>query len=195
MRDYMKLMEDFVTGEQETKWDFWDFARHLGLDEFKEKFDDATINWHNRNTRTPIDRMVKNKKAKLLSMLRLWFKKDGPQMYSTPFATMDDFKQAANAPVTMWRGGGGEYNPDYPGHHWVSFTLSERRVTTFSEYDGTRATRSYMLPKRRQYWVVELTIPLSEILLYLPNGGDEEVIVSAETAKKAKVIKQVTVDA
>jgi hypothetical protein len=170
---------------------FWDLAAHFGVDEAASKIHDATLSWINYNSRGRVDKLVNNKKMRLVSKIKLYCTLHGPKNWSQKWTTPEQFKEALSQPVTMWRGGGGTYNPDHAYHSpWVSFTISKDRVATFSKYDGTRAMKTFRLPERDQYWITELTIPLDNILLYLPHGGDEEVIVSADDARKAKVIEQ-----
>jgi hypothetical protein len=194
----MRWKEIFETVTEDGLMDMWGLMQHYDLVDFRDKFDDATLPWLNRNARWPIDRFVKNKKARLLSMLRLWTYVTGVKnAWNTPFATPADFEAALTIPVTLWRGGGGVYDPNYaPPSPWISFTAKKGRVDTFSQYDGTYSQKGYhVLPKRKQYWVVELTIPLNQILLYLPNGYDEEVIIGTDLAKQAKLISTEAVNA
>lgn len=169
----------------------WELIEFFKLESPSEKMHDATLPWINRNAPAAITRLSTNKKARLYCMLKLAFDLSGGRSYSDPFATADEFKAMLKMPVTLYRGGGGVYNPDYEYKlPWTSFTTDEKRSVTFSKYDGTYAMRAYMLPLRDQYWVVKLTIPLDEILLYLPHGNDKEVIISTETARKAEVVIQ-----
>ena len=170
---------------------FWDLVAHFNVGDAADKIHDATLTWINHNARGRMDKLVNNKKMRLISKIKLFCALHGPRNFSQKWATPEQFVAALSQPVTMWRGGGGQYNPDFAYRSpWVSFTINKARVETFSKYDGTQATRTFRLPERDQYWITELTIPLDSILLYLPHGNDEEVIVSTDVARHAKVIEQ-----
>jgi len=170
---------------------YWDLVDHFGLKDAADKLHDASLPWINRNAPAAITRLAANKKMRLLCKLNLFCTLEGPRNYSQAWATPEMFEQSLHKPVTMWRGGGGVYDPDHAySLPWTSFTVKEGRAQTFSKYDGTRATRTFSLPLRDQYWIVKLVLPLDSILLYLPHGSDEEVIVSVEDARKAEVVVQ-----
>lgn len=176
--------------EDEELMSYWDLVRHYKLGSAAESLHDATLPWINYNDHRRITKLVTNKNMRKLSKLRM-FTEMHVQNFAQPFATPAQFEAALSQPITMWRGGGDVYDPAHEYRHgWTSFTTKEGRAETFSKYDGTRAMRSYRLPLRDQYWVVKLTIPLDSILLYLPHGNDQEVIVSADDARKAQVVTQ-----
>lgn len=170
---------------------FWELAAHYGVDDAASNMHDASLPWINRNMASCVTRMAKNKKMRLASKIKLFWNLNGPSNYGTKFASPEMFEEALSQPVTMWRGGGGVYDPDYAyPNPWASFTIKEKRVETFSKYNGTYAMRAYRLPERDQYWVVKLVLPLKDILLYLPHGNDEEVIISSDDARRAELVLQ-----
>jgi hypothetical protein len=114
---------------------------------------------------------------------------------SKPATTVEHFEAALNQPIPLWRGGGGDYDPEFRNPRaWVSFTADERRVKTFSHYDGTHggSTPGTRLQVRRDNWEIKLDLPLKDILLYLEGGGDSEVIVSKKDAKRAQMESRLT---
>jgi hypothetical protein len=170
---------------------YWDLVDYYDLKDAADKLHDASLPWINRNATSAIARLATNKKMRLLSKLKLFCSLEGPRSYSDKWTTPEVFEHVLHQPVTMWRGGGGVYDPNYAYPlPWTSFTVKEARSETFSKYDGTRATRTFRLPLRDQYWIIKLTIPLDSILLYLPHGSDEEVIVSTEIARAAELVTQ-----
>lgn len=183
---YLEIIRENTDG----KMSFWGLAEHFGVEKTASDMNDATLPWINNNSRSRMDKLVGNKKMRLASKLKLFMTLKGHGNYGTPVATPAEFEQALREPVTLWRGGGGVYDPARYQGPWTSFTAKEGRAETFSKYDGTYATRAFRLPLRDQYWIVKLTIPLDDILMYLPHGSDEEVIISTEDAKKAEVVVQ-----
>lgn len=173
---------------------FWDAVDLLGLDkDIESEMHDKTIPWINNNSERVINTSIKNKEYSLLSKLLLFktlFVPDTSFLSKT--FNMAEFKSALNKPIKLWRGGGGTFNPDFKSERsWVPFTANKSRVETFSLYDGTRSSSEVFLPKRDgSYWVVELKCKLDDILLYLPHGNDEEVIIPMSMLKEARVIKQ-----
>jgi hypothetical protein len=179
---------------KQPKHSFWTALKELGLPEnIKGEFHDYTIPWVNRNTESVINKAVKNPGYVLLSKLMLF--KDlfvEERNYASLTFTMAEFKAALQKPVKLWRGGGGVFDPAHLTRRtWVPFTTKRDRANTFSVYDGTYAMKAYSLPKRAgQHWTVELDAKLDDILLYLPHGMDDEVIVPKKLLKQAKVISQ-----
>ncbi len=175
-----------------TLYSYWDLVRYYGVEREAQAYHDKIIPWVNRNNRESIDRLIANPKYRLVSQLQFFvriLKKH--QNFGDKWTTPQEFEAAANDPITLWRGGGKIYDPKLDaGEGWRSFTASRRRATAFSVYDGTHATRAFVLPKRDQYWVMELTVPLKDILLYIDGGGDEECIVSKEDARRGEIIQQ-----
>jgi len=51
---------------------------------------------------------------------------------------------------------------------------------------------NYMLPKKDKYWVIELKIPLNDILLYISNGYDEEFIINEDYANNNSILLKQT---
>jgi len=169
----------------------WDMMKRLRIsEEIKEIKNDAWVDWNNKNYKSGILRILNNPQARLLSKLQLYLNyiinaKNWGNKYS-----LKNFKNALKEKnITIWRGGGGTYDPYYKYRNFVSFTIDKNRIATFSQYAGTYAQNVWKLPEREHYWVVELTLPLNQILLY-EDVGDAEVLVSPAWAKKAKLIKQ-----
>ncbi len=182
------VCEDVATSDL---LDFWGLVEHFKVRAASENIHDQTIPWINYNDWRRIDKLITNKNMRLSSKIKLFTDLSDVQNYSKPFATPEMFLAALKQPVTLWRGGGGVYDPAHAySHGWTSFTTKEGRAQTFSKYDGTRAMRAFKLPLRDQYWIVKLTIPLDNILLYLPHGSDAEVIISAADAAHAEVVVQ-----
>lgn len=192
----MKLFE--LTSENLLS--FWDAAEQLGLDGPYEKLHDATLPWINNNSKSSIDRVIRDKKFVDASHLLFYFKKIlGSKVeqfrYTDKLGTIEGFKTALDKDITLWRGGSGQFDSDFNDKRkWVSFTATRKRVNSFSVYDGTFANNrpwpDNKLEKNKHYWIIELKIPLKNILLYLPHGVDDEVIVPASSIRDAKVIKQ-----
>lgn len=191
MRDFIRLVE----GSQpraNPRMHMWDFIKYYDIREAKAEFHDAMLPWINNNQPRCIDQGIKRDDYRLLSKLTFW--KDwivGEPNWAKEFATLEDFEAALSTPITLWRGGPGIYDPDLFYRNWVSFTARRERTKTFTHYNGTYASRSPILGQRHgAYWVVELTLPLNSILLYLNQGSDQEVIVSKKDAQRAEVIEQ-----
>ena len=176
--------------EIEGKMSFWELARELGVADNVSSMHDSTLPWINHNRTSCIDRSIKSKKDRLACKLLAWKHYVCKQSnYGVPIGTVEDFQNSLNYPITMWRGGSGTYSPDWSdGRTWTSFTGKRDRASTFSEYAGTNASKSFMLPKNSLFWIVELTVRIDDILLYLPHGYDEEFILPVTLANQAKVI-------
>ncbi len=174
------------------RYSFWDMVDHYDLKDEASTINDLALPWINDNRPGKISSMARNPKYRLVSHLKLFMKMKGQRNFAEKFTTPKQFEAALNQPVQLWRGGGGEYDPDYPTtRSWTSFTADERQLKTFSQYDGTYATSGLpgqRLAQRSDSWEVALTLPLKDTLLYLPNGYDDEVIVSNKDAKNAQVI-------
>lgn len=168
---------------------FWDMAKHLKLTATIEKLHDAVLPWLNRNNPACINKLIKAKGVKEATLLQLFFDMAHSNSgFSDKVATFEEFISFKNAPITLWRGGGGTYNPDYTGNGWFSFTYNAERVKAFSQFDGTHAASSHFSSDRSSFWEVKLTLPINQILLYIRNSTDNEVIVSAEDAKRATLL-------
>ncbi len=183
MREFINLM---LLNEEYHLMNFWEAAAALDCD---VDYHDATLGWINRNSPGCIYEAIRDPAVVLQSKLRFYTrhllrKTD----YGTQSIDLDLFKAALSRPITLWRGGRGTYDPAMPRRSWVSYTGDRSRAKTFSYYNGTIATKAWMLPRNDKWWVVELTLPLDDILLYLSHGTDEEVIVPRKISKKAKVI-------
>jgi hypothetical protein len=188
MRNFIDIVE---TAEPvESKMSFWDLVAHYDFPEdFAEYFEDLTLPWINRNVRRGINEAVKDPQCVLWSKIELFMKLHGPHDFNEPFCTVREFELSMTEPVTLWRGGGGVFDPalDRP---WVSFTANRRRANTFSKYEATKAAKVYRLPTRiGPWWITEVSVPLGSILLYLRNGQDHEVIISRADAASATVIE------
>jgi len=163
---------------------------HYGIDQDEWwEFSEDSIRWINRNVKQPIDRAIKKPNLVLASKIALHYYLHAVFNQREKFSSIGAFEKALNEPITLWRGGGFEYNADRT-KKWASFTANKQLLQRFSVYHGTHATSNQFLSKRSQYWEVELTIKLDDIKLYLTAGLDEEVIVPEHLAKQAKVITQ-----
>ncbi|MFA5490085.1 MAG: hypothetical protein WC284_12835 [Candidimonas sp.] len=168
-----------------------EMIQYYNLDDVWDKFHDKVLSWVNRNEKRTIDKLVDDKSYNLYSRINFFYNHFIPKRSN---ASVSDFEHAMTVPFKVWRGGDGIYDTKhYEDRKWISFTANERRVQTFSVYQGSYAQNTFMLPKNDTYWIVELTITMKDILLYIDVGNDEEVIVSAGLAKTAKVIKQISV--
>lgn len=169
---------------------FWDAAAELGCEEAARNINDLSIPWINHNRVSAIHKLIRDPEMALQSKLRYYLRYIiNHDNFGDPIIDLNSFQQALSQSITIWRGGGGIYDLLLPKRSWVSFTAKKDRTTTFSQYDGTFAMRAWRLPERRgPWWVAELEIPLGEILLYMPHGLDEEVIVPKSWSRKARVI-------
>jgi hypothetical protein len=175
--------------ETDAKLSFWELAKVLNVEPEAREIHDATLPWVNHNRRSAIDKLINNKKFQLVSQLKLYLYKVAKETnFGKQVLTLDGFKRALKHPLIIWRGGAGQYNLEYDERAWVSFTATRNRADTFSIYDGTVAQKVYKLPMNAKHWILELTIKLENALLYVEAGYDDEVIISAELAKKAKPI-------
>jgi hypothetical protein len=200
MGAYMKAMAKSFRGgvteaaprKSRAKYSYWDLVEHYGLTKLAEwsRNSDEMLPWINNNRPGNVNKAVRDPERRLLSHIRFYFEHIlNVSNFSRKVSTPETFEAALNTPIQLWRGGGGEYNPDYEYRRaWTSFTADERRVKTFSQYVGTSASPVFMLPERSKYWEVSLTIPLKDILLFIHAGMDEEVIVSTKDARNAKVV-------
>lgn len=198
----MKLYEILFEDAREWKLSFWDVIEHKGADnKDNDRLHDLVIPWLNDTNPKVIDKALREPKFKTISqVLLLWDlfykerKRPNGGFLSQEIVTMSEVERDLEKEVTLWRGGGGTYDPDLYKKGWTSFTHDRSRVDTFAEYDGTHAHKGggfRKLQKReKDFWVVELKIKITDILLFLPHGLDGEVIVSTDLAKKAKVIVQ-----
>ncbi len=173
--------------------DAWELFDHYDLDhDDKHNMDDVTLGWINRNKPGCISSGIRKREWRQMSHIMFWMKNiKGLDNWGVEFATPEEFEAALDSPITLWRAGGGVYDSDFANpRSWVSFTPDQRRIETFFKYDATYASRAYRLPERRgAAWVVELNCKLKDILLYLPHGQDDEVIISKKLAATARVIR------
>ena len=185
--------------EFEENKSFWDLVKYYELGNVNNKFHDSSLPWINNNRPGVINSLLKDPKNNLLSKIYFFITylpssryKTGHRDFGEKVTTLAEFESALSNNMTVWRGGGGLYDPTYSQlkRSWVSFTAKRERANTFSKYDGTYSSKAYMLDTRDSYWIVQLETTLNEILLYLPFGCDEEVIVSKKDAKNAKLILQ-----
>lgn len=173
------------------KLDYWEMVAHYKVDKEARVIYDIWVNWHNRNNEKTIYRLLKNPKYKIVSYLKFYMKIIlKKQNCREKIFDIKEFEKTLNNSITIWRGGGGKYNKNYQyKKDWLSFTASRRRADTFSIYNGTYSSRSFMLDKNYHYWIMELTLPLRDILLYY-NVQDDEVIISTKDLNKAKLIEE-----
>jgi len=183
--------------EIEAKMSFWKIAKQLGVNENVEQLHDKTIPWINDNRTKCIDQAIKNDGDRLVSKLLAWKNYVCKQSnYSVPLGTVEEFQNSMSFPIKMWRGGAGLFDPNWSdGRNWTSFTGDRTRANTFSVYAGTNASKSFRLPKNTQFWIVELTVSIQDILLYLPHGYDEEFIIPLELSKQATLIDTTSTNA
>jgi len=189
----LKKMYWNIVENKNQKLSYWQI-----LDYYKIKHDlrsyvhDNWVNWHNLNRESAIIKMLRRSKIQLLCQLELFmdYNFQHPN-YSQPVATIQEFEKFLESNITLYRGGKWEYDPKtyYQNKRFVSFTISEDRVNTFSKYSGSFAMQTYKLPENNRYWQVKLIIKPKDILLYF-DVQDQEAIVSVEDALKATLIKQ-----
>lgn len=182
---YLKKFENFKL------YSYWDLIEHYNLSDEAENKHDIVIDWINYNDEDSIYQLLDTPKYTLVSKIQAYFKHILKESnYANKITTPSEFETSLNNKIKIWRGGGGEYEVDYDiNRDWVSFTGDKKGVGTFSKYDGTNATNSFILPKREKYWVIELEIKLNDILLYVPEGFDDEFIINIKDAKKSKLIE------
>jgi hypothetical protein len=190
LNNCMRLYEFEIPTD--TLLSYWDLVNQLGLKKHADKFHDAVLPWVNNNSPSCINKLITNKKYRELSMLDLFFQVGlHARNRGKPITTLEAFNAFRKLPITLWRAGGGHYDPSIRGNGWFAYTFSKDRVRTFSDYEGTYASKSFSLNKRvGNSWIIELTIPVSQILLYLQPSMDSEVIISAELSSTANVIQQ-----
>ncbi len=173
----------------------WDLMAHYDVVDEAQATHDLMLPWVNNNRPGNITKMARDPKFRLAGQIRYYFKFIlGVRNMMKPATTVEQFEAALNKPIPLWRGGGGNYDADFKSPRtWVSFTADERRVKTFSHYDGTHGGSSpgRMLQVRRDNWEIKLDLPLKNILLYLDGGGDSEIIVSKKDAKSAQLIESI----
>jgi hypothetical protein len=93
---------------------------------------DVWVDWNNKNYKSGILRILKNPKAQLLSKIQLYFSyivnKKGLGNWGEK-RSLKGFKNALKQDIIIWRGGGGNYDPNFKHRSFVSFTISkERRI-------------------------------------------------------------------
>lgn len=181
--------------KKEQQMSFWDIAEDLGIGNVSSQFHDGTLPWLNHNRPGCINTGIKNPEWRLFSKLKLWkflVINKGEQYgisYAAPIGNTQTFLDALQMPVTLWRGGGGTYDPDFSRRSWVSFSAKRDRMRTFTYYDGTYGMDGFLPKRDGPFWIAELTLKLDDILLYLEHGQDNEVIVSRAHARQAKVVE------
>lgn len=173
------------------KLDYWEMVAHYKVEKEARNIHDIWIKWHNRNNEKAIYRLLKSPKYKIVSYLKFYKKfilkneNCGEKIFD-----IKEFEKALDNSITIWRGGGGKYRKNYQyNKRWLSFTASRQRADTFSIYNGTYGSRSFMLDKNNRYWIIELTLPLRDILLYY-DVQDDEIIISTKDLNKAKLIEE-----
>lgn len=180
---------------------WWDIAKALKIDGANSRLHDWILPWVNRNSEAAVLRCAQNKKVRLCSLLVLyWHHGLGLTNRADKAATVESFLHwVETASVKCWRGGGGEYDPAHERgatRGWDSYTLDPKRLVTFSVYDGTRGQKGYhVLPKRKEWWAVELVAPVDQLMLYVSHGGDEELIVPRSLSSQASQISELPVPA
>lgn len=184
MRRYKKFFEEELLN-------FWQVCEKLNITKQAEDIHDIWIKWHNRNSVNAILQIIKNKKFQLVCKLRYYQEQILKESnFGKNIINLEEFEKSLNKIIKIYRGGSGEYNKEYLyKNSFVSFTADRKRADTFSIYKGTYASKAFVLDKNDHYWIVELVLPLKDILAYY-DVGDEEVIVSVEDAKNARVIKK-----
>lgn len=184
---YLMVTINEVASDQ---MNFWQLARHYGVEEDFEKLHDRAISWYNDNNVSAINRLIKSPGTVLackIAAFKNHIKHQGN--YATPIGTPEEFEAALQTPLTLWRGGQGDFDPLFKmNRSWVSFTGKKQRAYTFSKYDGSYAMNTFKLPENERFWIIEITVPLDGILLYLSGGGDDEFVVPKSYLKTAKIV-------
>ena len=169
-----------------------ELEKHYGVHRVDDRFNDRILDWVNSNRRSAVTQFLKDADVILLSKLTFWATQvRKTNDYTVPVGSPEMFEEDLRKPVTVWRGGGGVFNPALPqSQSWVSCTASLQRAHTFAKFEATKAIQAWRLPVRlTRWWLAEITIPLDNILLYVPYGQDNEVIVRKKDMAGAKVIE------
>jgi hypothetical protein len=186
----MRLYE-FDLSQSETLMGFWELAELMGLSKHAQEIDDLCLPWVNNNRPSCITKLMSNKKYREASLLKLYWETNFKgHSWAEPRGSYAGFQAWKASPMTFWRGGGGKYDPNYTGNGWFAYTYKKDRVQAFTDYHGTYASQSTFLKKRKgDSWIIELTIPVGELALYVPCSMDSEVIIPASLSATAKQIR------
>ena len=166
-----------------------DFIDAHGLEDAKDRLMDNWVQWHNRNSVGSMERILGDEDAVLLCRAKYFVNvMMGVQNNAEKCFTEGEFRQALDREITLWRGGTGTYDPTWTpmGRDWVSYTAKRSRARAFSNYHGTRVG-DFLDANHGEKWVVELRIPLRNVLAYC-DVGDAEAIVSLEDSMSARVL-------
>lgn len=171
------------------KLDYWEAVDYYKVKEEAVSIYDIWVDWHNKSKFSAIQKLLKNKKYQIVCQLQYYLQYVVKENnYGSKVIDIKEFEEFLNTEITIWRGGRGIYDKDYQySRKWTSFTANKERLETFSVYNGTYASRQWILDKNEHYWQVELKIPLRNILLY-QDVMDAEVIVSVEDARNSILI-------
>lgn len=173
------------------KLSYWETIDYYNIKKEAISIHDKWCEWHNYNDNRKIEYLLKNKNYTLLGQLGYYLKYIMKEdNYSKKIIDIKHFELSLHKNIIIYRGGEGKYKKDFLyTRNWLSFTASENRAYTFSQYQGTFAQKVYSLPENEHYWIVKLVIPLKNILLYY-DVNDDEIIIDRKEAVKAELILQ-----
>jgi len=166
-----------------------DIVKYYNLEDELDNLNDIWIKWHNNNSISAIEKLIKSTKYRQLCKLLFYVDEILSVKYSDKAVDLNAFENY-NRDIIVYRGGSGIFDKSYSmPRKWISVTASKDRLNTFSVYSGTHTSSAYMLDKNEHYWQIEIKIKLNDILAYY-DVGDHEAIVSSDNLKNAKLIKQ-----
>jgi hypothetical protein len=173
------------------KFTYWETIDYYKINKEANTINDKWCDWHNYNDSRKIDCLLKNKKYTLVGQLQYYLKYMMKECnYSKKIIDIKHFEKSLHNSIIIYRGGEGKYKKDFIGtRKWLSFTAEENRAYTFSQYQGTFALKVFKLPENKHYWIIKLSIPLENILLYY-DVNDDEIIIDKKEAVKAELILQ-----
>ena len=173
------------------KLDYWKVIEHYKVKREAQAMYGFWVDWHNKSKSSIIEHLLKNKRYQIISQLQYYLQYILKETdYGKSCIYIEEFEKCLNSEITIWRGGSGKYIKDYNYYRtWTSFTASKERLNAFSIYNGTYASRQWVLDENRHYWQVELKLPLKNILLY-QDVMDAEVIVSIEDTRNSILINK-----
>lgn len=171
---------------------FWEAVKRIGLCEADIITEyRAWFLWHNRTNPEGVLRLLEDKKYQMLGKFRYYFEiiLKAKDKRKALFRWMD-FVENLEEEISVYRGNGGIFDPNITERFpFVAMTASYDIALMFAQYRDAKAVHLPVPPKRSQCWVVEVKLPLKNILGYR-NLADREVWISLSDYKKAKVVTQ-----
>lgn len=170
---------------------FWDYAEELGLSyDLLNRYNEDEVYWHNMGRPIFLQKPIRYKKYAQLTRLKYVLDILVQESNRSHKISRKLFDNLLEQDITVWRSGRGTYDSDYDygSRKWLSFTATKERTVAFGKH--AESDRVYNKRTWEHYWVLELTLPLKNILLFSDVGWDDEVIVSMKDAQRAKLIEQ-----